>query len=189
MTDLVNRLLTGAKWVEANARYHFSKHQKLSPLQQSIEAAEAMREAASTLTHPSPVNGAVEGVKGLEWEYGQKTARASVPFGEYQVDEYTETDGIGYAAIFNDNDELGEFPIIDEAIAACQADFAKRVSSCLSTLATPTPAVTVDRMREVFVAGFMAACKDQHQPTAQRVAEHNWQHFRSLSHTEPSPQS
>lgn len=92
-------------------------------------------------THPSPVNGAVEGVKGLEWEYGQKTARASVPFGEYQVDEYTETDGIGYAAIFNDSDELGEFPIIDEAIAACQADFAKRVSSCLSTLATPTPAV------------------------------------------------
>lgn len=103
---------------------------------------------APLYTHPSPVNGVMEGVKGLEWEYGQKTARASVPFGEYQVDEYTEADGIGYVAIFNDNEELGEFPIIDEAIAACQADFAKRVSSCLSTLATPTPAVTVDRMRE-----------------------------------------
>lgn len=49
MTDLLDRLATGAKWVRANAQYHFSKHQKLGPLQQSSEAAEAMEEAASQL--------------------------------------------------------------------------------------------------------------------------------------------
>ena len=67
----------------------------------------------------------------LVWTGHETYSIAETPFGEYIVKYYTESDGAGWEAVFQDNIEVGHFPTDLIATSACQKDFERRVYSVI----------------------------------------------------------
>lgn len=70
-------------------------------------------------------------IKPLEWKPQGASFLADTPMGEYAAEYYSERDGIGWSAVLGDAAHLGDFASVVEAKSACEADYEKRVLSCL----------------------------------------------------------
>ena len=71
-------------------------------------------------------------VKALEWNAATSFFYAKSPFGPYRVQDcwHWEDKSIAYTSIFAET-VIGDFLSLEEAKAACQADFARRVGECV----------------------------------------------------------
>jgi hypothetical protein len=67
----------------------------------------------------------------LPWVAHETYSIAETPFGEYTVRHYTESDGSGWEAVFQDNIEVGHFPTDLIATSACQKDYEQRIYSAI----------------------------------------------------------
>lgn len=73
----------------------------------------------------------VRRIKPLEWEQHERYSIASTPFGEYSIERYEESDGIGWQSCFQDGNIIGHYPTDLIAASACQKDFEQRVYSVI----------------------------------------------------------